>query len=502
MRLTTLTDEARIALANMADFARRTVSPSVRLGVTGLSRAGKTVFITALVHNLIKAGRLPLFQAAAEGRLARAYLEPQPDDDVPRFDFERHVERLVDERLWPESTRRISELRVTIEYESASFLTRQLGRGRLHLDIVDYPGEWLLDLPLLAKDYAAWSAEALTLARLPERAALAGPWLAALSAADPDAAEDETAARALAAAFTAYLAAARADEHALSTLPPGRFLMPGDLDGTPALTFAPLDLKPDATPAARSLAAMMERRYEAYKDVVVRPFFRDHFARLDRQVVLVDALQALNAGPAAIADLGKALSDILECFRPGRASWLASVMTRRIDRILFAATKADHLHRSSHDRLEAILRRLVRRAIDRAAFAGAEVDVVALAAVRATREGTVTREGETLPTILGVPLPGERVDGRVFDGQREIALFPGDLPEDPESLFDGAGADAAGDRIDESKSDQIFANASPDLRFLRFRPPRLERDASGLTLSLPHIRLDRTLEFLLGDRLT
>ena len=44
----------------------------------------------------------------------------------------------------------------------------------------------------------------------------------------------------LATTFTAYLRASRADMHALSTLPPGRFLMPGDLEGTPALTFAPL----------------------------------------------------------------------------------------------------------------------------------------------------------------------------------------------------------------------------------------------------------------------
>jgi predicted YcjX-like family ATPase len=39
------------------------------------------------------------------------------------------------------------------------------------------------------------------------------------------------------------------------------------------------------------------------------------------------------------------------------------------------------------------------------------------------------------------------------------------------------------------------------MRFVRFRPPRLERTAEGLTLSLPHIRLDRALQFLIGDRL-
>ena len=52
----------------------------------------------------------------------------------------------------------------------------------------------------------------------------------------------------------------------------------------------------------------MERRFEAYKSAVVRPFFRTHFARLDRQIVLVDTLAALDAGPADSAeDLLRAL---------------------------------------------------------------------------------------------------------------------------------------------------------------------------------------------------
>ncbi len=41
-----------LRLAAFADLATGFVSPSLRLGVTGLSRAGKTVFITALVHAL------------------------------------------------------------------------------------------------------------------------------------------------------------------------------------------------------------------------------------------------------------------------------------------------------------------------------------------------------------------------------------------------------------------------------------------------------------------
>jgi predicted YcjX-like family ATPase len=233
---------------------------------------------------------------------------------------------------------------------------------------------------------------------------------------------------------------------------------------------------------------MMERRYEAYKTHVVRPFFREHITRLDRQIVLIDALQALNAGPGAMADLERAVTEILACFRPGRGNILTDLVSRRIDRILIAATKADHLHHESHDRLQAIVRRLADRAIARANFTGANVDVVAMAAIRATREGTVKQGRDTLPVILGTPLAGETIGGQIFDGEAETAIFPGDLPEKVDSVFETVN----GHRQDET---------DPAIRFVRFRPPRLERTAEGVTLSLPHIRLDRALQFLIGDRL-
>ena len=229
----------------------------------------------------------------------------------------------------------------------------------------------------------------------------------------------------------------------------------------------------------------MERRFEAYKTHVVKPFFREHVARLDRQIVLIDVMQAMNAGPAALADLERALTEILTCFRPGSGGLLSNLLSRRIDRILIAATKADQIHHTGHDRLQAIVRRLTERAAARADVSGASVDVLALAAVRATREGSVTQRREELPVIIGTPLAGETIGGETFDGETETAVFPGDLPKSPDSLFD-AGA---------------LAGQTRAIRFVRFRPPRLERSADGVTLSLPHIRLDRALQFLIGDRL-
>ena len=480
-----LIEEARLSARALFDFGESLFNPTVRLGVTGLSRAGKTVFITALIHGLTHGGRFPVFEAFASGRIARAQLTPQPDDAVPRFDYENHLRTLIGERRWPNSTVDISELRLVVDYQ------RHNGADRtLTLDIVDYPGEWLLDLPLLDKSYAQWSAESLALSREAPRAHLAAAWHAQLTTLNAAGKEDEQATLASAKLFTEYLRACRDERFAMSLLPPGRFLMPGNLAGSPALTFAPLDVPADGIAPEGSLWAMMVRRYEAYKDVVVRPFFRDHFARLDRQIVLVDALAAFNSGPEALHDLEAALSGILDCFRIGRSTILSTLFRPRIDRILFAATKADHLHHLSHDRLEAVLRRAVAKAAARAEATGAEIDVVALAAVRATREATVSRGRDRLPSILGTPAPGESANGEIFDGTTEVATFPGDLPADPESLFNGEAFRGLSSTEAEKS----------DFRFLRFRPPLLERDGGGEP-ALPHIRLDRPLQFLIGDRL-
>ena len=474
----------RLGARALIEYGQHLFNPTIRLGVTGLSRAGKTVFITALVHGLLRGGRFPVFEAHAEGRIAGARLSPQPDDGVPRFEYEKHLRALIDERRWPDSTKAISELRLLIDFQSRNGANRTLT-----LDLVDYPGEWLLDLPLLGMSYEQWAAESLSRSRETPRDALACRWHEHLKTLYPLAQADENDAIEAAKLFTDYLRACRDEQFAMSVLPPGRFLMPGDLEGSPALTFAPLDLPQSAERKSGSLWSMMRRRYEAYKELVVRPFFVEHFQRLDRQIVLVDALSAVNGGPRALADLQRTIESILQCFRPGAHTWLSTILPRRIDRLLFAATKADHLHHTSHDRLEAILRLIADAAIARAAFAGAEVKVMALAALRATREAEAKLGRQKLPCIVGVPLPGERLAGKTFDGKAEAAVFPGDLPEDAASLLVAPG---------------VAAPLAPDsVHFLKFRPPRVSLESpSGEEPALPHIRLDRAIEFLIGDRLT
>ncbi|MEC7793727.1 MAG: YcjX family protein [Pseudomonadota bacterium] len=448
--------------------------PVIRLGVTGLARAGKTVFITSLVANLLDRARMPGLLAQSEGRIVSAYLQPQPDDTVPRFDYETHLSALTGaDPHWPESTRAISELRLSLKVRPRGLLSGIQGPRVVHLDIVDYPGEWLLDLGLLDRSFAEWSEEML--ARLRGRDEAAG-FLAVMADHAGQEEWDEPQAQALARAYTEYLQAARAAGY--SDLTPGRFLLPGEMAGSPALTFAPMT--PEDKAPRKGLWREMERRFEAYKAQVAKPFFRDHFARIDRQVVLVDALGAIHKGPRAVEDLRQTMADILGAFRPGRNSFLSRILIgQRVEKILFAATKADHLHHAQHGALTGIMQALVRDAVDRAQFAGAETQALALASLRATVEETLTHQGRPLDCVRGTLLEPDGTRGR------KAAMYPGELPEDPARLLNPA-----------RQGQQAWLDGEYDL--MSFAPALLRlKPGEGP----PHIRLDRAAQFLIGDRL-
>src|SRR5438445_12843158 len=95
---------------NVADFAQ---GSTVWLAVTGLSRSGKTVFITSLIHNLLSSlhnpNRMPLLGVVGERRLIAANLEPGRANRLPQFPYLANIEKMASPD-WPERTPDISEL--------------------------------------------------------------------------------------------------------------------------------------------------------------------------------------------------------------------------------------------------------------------------------------------------------------------------------------------------------------------------------------------------------
>ncbi|WP_239451437.1 YcjX family protein [Elioraea rosea] len=437
----------------------------IRLAVTGLSRAGKTVFIVSMLANLLAMGRrvdtLPaLARRIGDGaRLRSVTRAPSGSSTVPHFDLDAKLEALAGrEPSWPDRTADLSRIALTLTLDRSHALGRLAGPRRVTLEVLDYPGEWLLDLPMLGQDYADWSRETMASLSHPLRAAEAAPfltWLSGVRGSDPG---DESVARR---GYTLYREALhRLREHGLRWLQPGRALNPGPRGEAPVLFFFPL---PDASDRALpgTLAALLADRHAAYLDDMRREAFRGRLDRFDRQIVLVDVLGALHAGEAAFDDTARAIGAIARALR--RDGLLARLLGQAQPTHLgFAATKADHVPATMRPALASLLRDLLGDAAK-----GEGRSVHAVASLRATEDVRVMRDGRSVEAVSGIPLGAEK--RRSFD--------PGHVP----ATRPGASYWAA-----------------PPFLFEGFRPPLIDLHARN---GIPHIGLDTLLADVLGDAL-
>ena len=462
-------------VSNLGEFAG---GATAWLAVTGLSRSGKTVFMTSLIHNLLSAlhnpNRMPLLDVVGEGRLIAANLDGARGRRLPQFPYLSNIEKMAGNIPdWPERTADISEIGIEVRFAPANTIGRFLSEvtgspASLSIRIVDYPGEWLLDLPLLPQSYAEWSRATLHAMRRGVRAEIARDFLGFLAQHRPDEVAREEVAKQAHDLYCAFLLRAR-DQHGLSLLQPGRFLCRGALGDPSYLRFAPLEIADGADLfGAHTLGALMAERFDVYKREAVAPFYRDHFRHYSRQIVLVDVLRALLAGRDAFDDTRLALDTILESFRYGHGGILSKLLLGpHIDKVLFAATKADHVPDIQRDHLAALLRNMAAFPALEVKSSNAQMDVMALASVISTAEDTQEIEGQRLQVVVGRPV----------GSKKQSKFFVGNVPIRPPR------ADAWG---------------SPFLNVPVFEPPAI--DPSPVE-GIAHINLDLALEFLLGDRL-
>ena len=392
-------------------LVNRGVDRHLRLAVTGLSRSGKTAFITAMVNQLlnIHAGaRLPLLSAVREERLLGVKRIPQRDFGIPRFTYDEGLAQLYgDPPAWPTPTRGVSEIRLALRFKSNDSLLRHFkDTSTLYLEIVDYPGEWLLDLPMLAQDYFSWSRQMTGLLN-GQRGEWSAKWRMMCEGLDPLAPADENRLADIAAAWTDYLHHCK--QQGLHFIQPGRFVLPGDMAGAPALQFFPW---PDVDAWGESKLAQADKHTNAGQ----RTLFRRLFSPV-------------------------------------------------IDKLLFAATKADHVTIDQHANMVSLLQQLIQDAWQNAAFEGISMDCLGLASVQATTSGIIDVNGEKIPALRG---------NRLSDGA-PLTVYPGEVPArlPGQAFWDKQG-----------------------FQFEAFRPQVMDVDKP-----LPHIRLDAALEFLIGDKL-
>ena len=439
------------ALARPLDFLR---PRTVRIGVTGLARAGKTVLLTAIASVLLEPGALA-------GRIRQARLAPAGADALPRFDHLRQRASLAaDPPAWPNRTDAVSLLALELVVGH-----RNLPSRTLRIELLDYPGEWLLDLPMLNQGFAAWSRGILDRFRDARLRPLTAAFLGFVDALPSRAGADETLVASGHALYAGVLGRLR-DERGLSMLQPGRFLMPAPGASPPWMAFFPF-------PSTEGpLAGLLCRRYDAYvaatRDALLSPMF----GRTDRLVVVADLLAALGSGPESFRDASDALAAAANALRR-QASWavtLASLASLRVPpppirRVAFVASKADHVAERQRPNLAALMASLTG-GDETTPLASARRASFAVAAARCTEDFVWTLDGH----------PVSAVRGRLLGDDRLTRSYPGEVPSLPP---------------DASFWSHRF------LALPRFEPARID----GRTGAVPNIGVERLLAFLLDDLL-
>lgn len=460
------------------DIGYRTTDRHLRLAVTGLSGAGKTAFITSIVEKLLTAehqqpfGGLPLLSVCREGRFMTARRERQPDLNIASFAYDNAMAALrAATPSWPTSTTNISELRLAIEYRPNNGLLASLtDKATLHLDIVDYPGEWLLDLPMLQQSYREWSQHMLRADSPLRQTHGYDAFIHAVGALDGDSEPSDEQLAAISDIY-AQLLQELVHQHGYYLAQPGRLLLPGDLAGTPLLAFFPLPVEllnsADGAEVQSPLVSQLTQRYQAYLKQVVKPFYQRYFEEFDRQLVLVDVLGALNHGRAQFEDMAAALNALSQSFRFGKGGFWQRLFSPKIDKLLFAVSKVDQITREQQGNALSLLKALLNPGWQHAHKQGCEVEAMAVSAIKTTRYGMAKDR-----KLGDVAVVSGNILGRAGD---TVTLFPGEVPT---SLPD-----------DDFWQQQGF-------EFINFAPPTVAENAP-----FEHIRLDHLLEFLLGDKL-
>ncbi len=180
--------------------------------------------------------------------------------------------------------------------------------------------------------------------------------------------------------------------------------------------------------------------------------------------MLVDCLQPLNSGPQAFNDMRLALTQLMQSFHYGQRTLFRRLFSPVIDKLLFAATKADHVTIDQHANMVSLLQQLIQDARQNAAFEGSAW----------TARGW--RQFRRPPAaLLMLTVRKSRRCAVIDSAMAHRSLF---IPRSSRTFAGQAFWDKQG------------------FQFEAFRPQVMDVDKP-----LPHIRLDAALEFLIGDKL-
>lgn len=446
---------------------------TIFVGLTGLSRSGKTVFLTSAIHDFVQHTGLEMDEFRFNGWRYVGHPQLLPQGVLP-FPQQALVKAFrEDPPRWPLSTVDVTEFRIHLQ-----FLHENNRRREGTVVFVDYPGERLVDVALLDTSYEDWSESAWVQLHHPSHSAQAAArdFLAVIQSLQPDTrgAISENKRQVAQHAFGAFCASARKARQVIAPVLP--VLLAEQRHGGVCTPFFPL--KREDRQRLPKLHRLLKQQYAAYLKSAVSPFLR-RIGACSHQIVLVDVLDILRSGTEKYDEIQEQMQRVLHCYRKINRGWLRYLGSKvplvgrpLIRRVSFGATKADQATRDYRGNLVCLLRELFVKATTALQFdhrTVKKIDFWHVAAHRCTDDVDADHEGKPI-----VALRGRLQEGALPE---EGLYFPGRVPAQWPA---------------QKHEWQAF-------RFPDFRPRRLP----DITLArpLPHLNMDQILFAIVEDLL-
>jgi len=418
-----------------------------RFSITGLSRSGKSVLFTSLMTVLryrCEEGyqSLPLLRYLPMELVESMRIDPL--EGMSEFPLHAHLNAL-EQGDWPAPTESLYGFRLTVRLkEPGSFKKWFLPHRDIVFEFIDYPGEWVTDLPMLSKPFTQWSDSAWAQQSSEPQSLYSSHWHQVVREFDFDQPVTPDAINVLVNAYRRYLQTAK--KNGIAMLQPGSFLISGSNFDWEKYGFTPLPSKVTSD-VTHPWYQTFEKHYRHFCDNWLTPLREKTFKETDRQVILVDLFEGLNHSKQHLYQLKETLSHLAEVFAYGESSWWSKTLMNkeRIGRVAFVGTKADLVPATEKPALLALLREITGGATARLKDKPVQFDHFLVSAIQATDKGKTEnslrytdKEGQYHEAEFE-PLP-ESIKAMAADEHYPI-LETGVPPDHLARLLNGRGLD-------------------------------------------------------------
>lgn len=424
---------------------------TTKIAITGLSRSGKTVFITSLIDQLLHQKKITY--TTSKHRAFKVSLKP-PKSSVKRFNYYTFTKDIKTYSKWPEGTDNITS--TILEFEKKSRFS-MFGNSKFRIELIDYPGEWILDIAMLELSYEEWSDKVIRWMK-DVNEDLALKYLDEIRNLTKNSSgiELETKLHKQYADMIRYF-----KKNHYANLTPGRFLMPSDLAGDPMLFFAPI------YESNSSLHKVFKKRYKTYLKDIVKDIQLEHFKGFDKQIILIDIVEALQNGSKCYRDMKDGLHSMLSLYDHRDKNFISQWFSPSINNVTFVATKTDLVASSQHNNYLALLNEMVEDIRRELNVSHIKSNTQVIASIKCTQTVAEKHNGKTLSLIRGIDAKDNSL----------VEIYPGEMP----SSFP----------LPEHWDPEDYA-------YEEFLPPKKSYKESE---PFDHIHMDRVIESIIGDLL-